>query len=98
MTFFSGILLAMVDSKLPDYASEPNEWESNRPVKFPRHIEVQMKMFKGRIQSQRTVQGLVNLKHDIVQGALANNLAAKDMMKRAINTRARELGSKQPLW
>lgn len=88
----------MSDHKLPDYDSEPNEWESNRPVKFPRHIEVQIKMYKGRIQAQRTLQGVIHLKREVETGALANNLLAKGMMQRAINQRARELGSKTPVW
>lgn len=88
----------MSDSKLPDYDSEPNEWESNRPVKFPRHIEVAIKMYKARIQSQRTMQGLVKMKKEIIEGSLTNNLAAKDMLKRDLNRRARDLGAKAPLW
>ncbi|MEY4747658.1 MAG: hypothetical protein RLZZ416_707 [Candidatus Parcubacteria bacterium] len=83
---------------MPDYEGEPNEWESNRTVTFKRHIEVQIKAFKQRIQMARTVGALQAIRHDIEQGSLANNQQAKDVLKRFVNQHARELGWKEGQW
>jgi len=83
---------------MPDYDSEPNEWESNQTVKFARHIEVQMKAYSGRIQLAHTLQALLAVKRDIEQGSLANNAQAKDQLKRAANQKAREIGFKEGQW
>jgi hypothetical protein len=88
----------MSDHSMPDYDSEPSEWESNQTVKFPRHIEVQMKAFRGRIQLSHTVQALLAIRHDIERGSLANNAPAKDELKRLSNQKAREIGFKDGQW
>lgn len=88
----------MADHVMPDYENEPNEWESNRTVKFARHIEVQIKAFKQRILMAHTASALQPIRHDIEQGSLANNAQAKDVLRRAANMRARELGWKEGQW
>ena len=88
----------MTDRSMPDYDNEPNEWESNKTVKFARHIEVQMKSFRQRIQMAHTLQALATIKHDVEQGALANNAPAKEELKRTMNSHAREIGFKDGGW
>ena len=88
----------MTDRSMPDYENEPNEWESNQTVKFARHIEVQMKSFKQRIQMAHTLQALATIRRDIEQGALANNAQAKEQLKRTMNQHAREIGYKEGQW
>lgn len=84
----------MSDTQMPDYANEPNEWESNQTVKFARHIEVQVKSYTNRIQLAHTLQALAAVKNDIERGALAANAQAKNVLKNLSNGRARELGFK----
>jgi hypothetical protein len=55
-------------------------------------------MFKNKIQIARTLQAFAKIKQDIVQGAMANNANAKQVLQRAINQRARELGFKGTYW
>jgi len=83
---------------MPDYDNEPNEWESNRPAKLPRHISVQLKQYTTRIQGAHTVGALKAIRSDIEQGSLANNAEAKAELKRTMNQRARELGFQEGPW
>ena len=83
---------------MPDYDNEPNEWESNRAVKFPRAVEVQMKAYKQRIQVTHSIPALTAIRHDIEQGSLTNNALAKEQLKRAMNQQARELGFEGQWW
>lgn len=88
----------MADRNMPDYDSEPNEWESARSVKFPRHIQVQIKNFTNRIQLAHTLQALVAVKNDIERGSLVNDAAAKSQLKHLANQKAREIGFKNGQW
>ena len=85
-----------MDKSLPDYENEPSEFQSARAVKYPRHVEMQIKQVKLKLAQAHTVPALTMIKREVERGILATNAALKMQLRQEINRRAKELGFKDP--
>jgi hypothetical protein len=86
----------MAEKSLPDYENEQSEFQSSRVVKYPRHIEMQIKQIRLKLNQAHNVPSLTMIKREVERGVLATNAALKGQLRQEINRRAKELGFKDP--
>lgn len=81
----------MADYKLPE--PEDEFISGTKPI-YPRNIAAHIKDLANKLGLAGTIQRLESLKRDILRSDLAAHFQAKEELRAAANTRARELGFK----